>query len=237
MKFAKMAIGESLPLSFYESLHERDINVHSPSVQDEQNKDIISPSFLEGSSATNQTHFVPMAHRNETLDLFTKNDCLRALSKTFDVIKKKLDTNDQNYFKSVMKFADRSEKISTPRLASAFHTFGSQQSDSLRNTASSIVKRAKRSKIHVQPEAVKRRKVKSGSKNKICKGQQVRKNPFRLEAGQRMRLYHFAENVRRNETVAKKAGRSMATKTRCYETGKKRWDTETRDVDVFFIQV
>ena len=94
--------------------------------------------------------------------------------------------------------------MSTPRLASAFHTFGSQQSDSLRNTASSIVKRVKRSKIHVQPEAVKRRKVKNGSKNKICKGQKVRKNPFRMEAGQRMRLHHFAENVRRNETVAKK---------------------------------
>ena len=116
MKFAKMAIGESLPLSFYESLHERVINVPSPSVQDEQNKDIISPSFLEGSSATNQTHFVPMTHRNEILDLFTKNDCLRALAKTFDVITKKLDTNDQNYFKSVMKFADRSEKMSSQDL-------------------------------------------------------------------------------------------------------------------------
>ena len=106
-----------------------------------------------------------MTHRNETLDLFTKNDCLRALSKTFDVITKKLDTNDQNYFKSIMKFADRPEKMSTSNLLSIFHTFGSQQSDSLRNTASLTVRRAKRSKICVQPEAVKQRKVKHGSKN------------------------------------------------------------------------
>ena len=69
----------------------------------------------------------------------------------------------------------------------------------------------------MQPEAVKRRKTETGSKNKISKGQVVRRNPFLKVAGQRKRVHKFSENVQRNEPVAKKAGRSMATKTRCYE--------------------
>ena len=46
MKFAKMAIGESLALSFYEGLHERVINVPSPNVQNEQNQDKVAPLFF-----------------------------------------------------------------------------------------------------------------------------------------------------------------------------------------------
>ena len=57
-----------------------------------------------------------------------------------------------------------------------------------------------------------------------------------MEAGQRMGLHHFIENVRRKETVAKKPGRSMATKTRCYETGKNVGITEKRDVDMFLFK-
>jgi hypothetical protein len=81
----------------------------------------------------------------------------------------------------------------------------------------SIVKKRKRGKIHVQPEAVKRRKNKTGSRRQQNKGQLVRNNPFEKQAGRAKRAHNFAQNVRQNEPVAKKAGRHMATKTRLYE--------------------
>ena len=45
-----------------------------------------------------------------------------------------------------------------------------------------------------------------GSKASQCKGQNCKNNPFQKEAGKRKRLHQFAENVRRNEPVAKKVG-------------------------------
>jgi hypothetical protein len=45
----------------------------------------------------------------------------------------------------------------------------------------------------------------------------VRNNPFEKQAGCAKGAHNFAENVRQNEPVAKKAGRNMATKTRVYE--------------------
>lgn len=84
--------------------------------------------------------------------------------------------------------------------------------------ASDNVKRAKWGKIHVQPEAVKRRKVESGSRTKQQKGQILKHNPFKRKAGRAKRCRQFAENIRQNEPVSKKAGRTMSTKTRCYES-------------------
>ena len=57
----------------------------------------------------------------------------------------------------------------------------------------------------MQPEAVKRRKTETGSKNKISNGKVVRKNPFVKVGGQRKRVHKFSENVQRIEPVAKKA--------------------------------
>ena len=55
-----------------------------------------------------------------------------------------------------------------------------------------------------------------GSKASQSKGQNCKNNPFQKEAGKLKRLHQFAENVRRNEPVAKKSGRTIATKTRLY---------------------
>ena len=68
----------------------------------------------------------------------------------------------------------------------------------------------------MQPGAVKRRKLTNGSRSKQPKGQILKSNPFDKIAERPKRLHMFAENVRRNEPVAKKAGRSMSTKTRIH---------------------
>lgn len=116
-----------------------------------------------------------------------------------------------------MKFSDRVKNMPNSKLTSCFHCFGAEAVYNTRLTATSVVKKAKRGKIHVQPESVKRRKVANGSKRRQDKGQTARNNPFQKVAGNAKRVHRFADNVLRNEPVAKKAGRSMATKTRIYE--------------------
>ena len=156
------------------------------------------------------------------MDLIEPQECILAFEKAFSHLKLEVlsNVNDQNYLRGIMKFSSRVEKLSKPKLSSCFHSFGSVHCHSARITTTSSVKKARRGKIHVQPEAVKRRKIDNGSKSKQSKGQRVRNNPFALKVGQTKRKHKFAENVRRNEPVAKKAGRTMATRTRCCETTK-----------------
>ena len=123
---------------------------------------------------------------------------------------------DQTFLRNVLKFSHRVKQMPVSKLTSLFHSFGAAGVTNTRITATSIVKRVKRGKIYVQPEAVKRRKIECGSKSKRSKGQ-LKKNPFELKAGKGKRTHTFAQNVRNNETVAKKAGRTMGTRTRCYE--------------------
>ena len=69
-------------------------------------------------------------------------------------------------------------------------------------------------KIRVQKEAVKRRKVSNGSKSAIKKGMTERKNPFDHPEPNVKRPYSFSSNVQQNQAVSKKAGRTMASKTK-----------------------
>lgn len=128
-----------------------------------------------------------------------------------------VDAADQNFMRGIMKFADRVKKMPKSKLTTGFHSFGAEGVYNTRLITTYIVKRRKRGKIHVQPEAVKRRKVSNGSRKRQDKGQTAKNNPFQPVAGSAKRAHRFAENVRRNQQVAKKAGRSMATKTRIYE--------------------
>ena len=56
--------------------------------------------------------------------------------------------------------------------------------------------------------------VTDGSRRPKVKGMVVKNNPFDNLQVQTRRAHKFALNVERNEAVAKKAGRSMASKTK-----------------------
>lgn len=157
-------------------------------------------------------------NRTKAQDLVTLGECKEALHAALNSLESKIDKNesDQNFLRGVLKFANRVKKMPKSKLTTCFHSFGAAGVCNTRQTATSIVKKAKRGKIFVQPESVKRRKVGNGSRRRESQGQSVRNNPFTLVAGKPRRSHKFADNVRRNETVAKKAGRSMATKTRVY---------------------
>ena len=150
-------------------------------------------------------------------DMITVEECSAALTETLDILQGKLHGDDQNFLKGVLKFTDRVKNMSKSKLTTALHSFGARGVYNTHLTTTSVVKKRKRGKIHVQPEAVKRRKNITGSKRRQNKGQTVRNNPFEKQAGRAKRAHKFAENVRQNEPVAKKAGRNMASKTRVYE--------------------
>jgi hypothetical protein len=91
-----------------------------------------------------------------------------ALKEVLESIQEKVErnANDQNFLLGVLKFADRAQKMSKSKLASNFHCFGAEGVYNTRISATSVVKKRKRGTISVQPEAVKRRKVRNGSKRR-----------------------------------------------------------------------
>ena len=207
--YHSFALGSSFPLSLYEGLHDRVLSL--PSTAEPYPSDL--PDEEE---AVQQSDLVAL-RRNQQQDLVTVNECKTALDEVLKSLQNKLDESDQNFLRGILKFADRAKKMPKSKLASCFHNFGAVGVSQTRATATSIVKKAKRGKIHIQPEAVKRRKLSDGTRRRQPQGQTARNNPFRPVAGKTKRSHQFAENVRRNEKVAKKAGRSKSTKTRIYE--------------------
>ena len=88
--------------------------------------------------------------------MVTVSECKEALSGAFDEITSKMSNADKSYLRSILKFSDRVKRMPSSKLASLFHSFGASGVTSTRLTATSIVKKAKRrSKIFVQPEALK----------------------------------------------------------------------------------
>ena len=91
---------------------------------------------------------------------------------------------------------------------STFHSFGSQQKTSLCVTTT-LLKRVRKGKIFVQPEAVKRRTLSNGSRNSVVKGKRKKNNPFDSNVFPKKRLHQFSVNVGNNDAVHIKAGRMM----------------------------
>ena len=131
------------------------------------------------------------------------------------MFEEKLATNSQNvaFLQGIAKFCTRAQCFPLTRLSTSLHNFGVQSSTSLKVTATSVLKKARRGKIYVQPEAVKRRKIEDGSRKSRVKGMRVKNNPFDKSLTKK-RSHNFSRNVLQNEAMSKKAGRSMASKTK-----------------------
>jgi hypothetical protein len=212
--FFSPVLGASLPLKLYEGLHDRIISL--PAVN-QQSQSLELPTPLDDAIESNNLPSTTLPGRNKQQDLVTVEECSTALDKMVGSLKKKLDGSDQNLLGRVLKFADRAQNMQKSKLATCFHSFGAAGVYNARQTATSIVKKAKRGKIPVQPTAVARRKVANGTRRRQPQGQATTNNPFKPVAGKAKRTHQLAFNVSNNEPVAKKAGRNMATKTRVYE--------------------
>ena len=113
----------------------------------------------------------------------TTDECKIKIQKVAEYLRPKVDhrKNDLNFLNGIVKFCERVEKLPTPRLTSALHAFGGRnyEASNTAKTAKTLFKKSRRGKIFVQPEAVKRRKEVSGSKNARIKGMTVKNNPFK----------------------------------------------------------
>ena len=211
-KYAEIAIGSSMPSIFYEGIHDR---IREPSqvkaFQDEGNNVDFTP--ITSPSPCSSPMEIPNMRRD--IEVITAQEVKEDLQKTLSLLENKIETNsnDSNFLRGIAKFCDRVETFPLSKLSSSFHSFGVQSSTSLKVTATSTLNKARKGKIYVQPEAVKRRKFKNGTKNSIVKGMKVKSNPFDKEVSKK-RLHKFSSNVVSNKAVAKKAGRSMASKTK-----------------------
>lgn len=86
------------------------------------------------------------------------------------------------------------------KLSSSFHCFGTFLTSSLKITATSLLKQSKKRIMHVQPEAVKRRKLQDGSRRAKVKGMNVssKNNPFAAADPKLMRVHKFSSNTAEN---------------------------------------
>ena len=82
------------------------------------------------------------------------------------------------------------------------------------------MKKARRGKIHVQPEAVKRRKSndgkKAGSWNAQSEGKKRSLPDLPVKSVRVKSVHQLSDNVRENVTAPTKAGRTMTSKTRSF---------------------
>ena len=210
-RFAEIAIGASLPDQFYDNLHENTLAFDT--IEDE------ADMLLKVYQSDTETRVT----LEDQLDKTGKEEpkrtmALNALDEAFTNLRSKVESGDSSLLDGTIKFNCRLKKMSTGQLKSVLHTFGSQQfrSKCVTSTVTSLVKRSQKHKIGVQPESVKRRTVKKGSKRALKKGRPSKPVSCQLPVkdSSRKREHEFAHNVRNNEPVAKKAGRSMMSKSK-----------------------
>ena len=204
-QYAMLAIGKSMPIEFYEGIHNR---INQSTTDDICSSD--THNNLETDTYFQSEKKVPITNKTNRLDTVervTPDECKQGLQEALKVIEEKLHTSNTNLMQGVLKFCKRVKSYQISRLSSALHTFGTQGKSSLKVTATSALKKAKR-------EAIKRRKSECGSRKAVLKGQNKRKNPFETKVGATKRAHKFSANVTNNEAISKKAGCMMFSKTR-----------------------
>ena len=148
-----------------------------------------------------------------TTDRYTADKCKDELKEDHTFLQNLISKNSSNrtFITGISKFCNRLQTYPVSKLSSAFHSFGTSTTTSLKLTATALLKKAKGGNIHVQPEATKRRVSKDGSRRAKVKGMDIKakNNPFNVEPSL-MREHNFAANTKENVPVAKKAGRNMA---------------------------
>ena len=172
-----------------------------------------------------------------SIEMVTVEECKQENAKNAEVMNQPIEKKNQAFLKGFLKFCERVSKYQgqTSKLTSAFHCFAGSANthDSKKVVNSSLLKKKLGKKIKVQPEAVKRRKVESGSKTAIQKGMRKRKNPFELQQPSVKRAHSFSHNVKNNEAASKKAGRTMTSKTKLISSCSKDSATKVEKTTTF----
>ena len=97
-----------------------------------------------------------------SIETISPEKCKQELQSTLLSLENKIDTcvNDSKFLSSVMKFCERVQKFPLSRLSSSLHNFGAQSSTSLKITATSTLKKARKGKILYNQRQLKAEKPK-----------------------------------------------------------------------------
>ena len=211
-KYAYIAYGQSLPLDFYEGLHDRvmprDQILPDNSSNQENDTDRCDFDLItEEISLKEFTNTV--AEKDETA-----NDCSStidideaasaALDRAVDYLKNQISRGERSLGKSIIKFSAKLPNIPVSNLPNCFFEFG-KQFDLLSR------KSKKRPKITVQVESQKRRKKVNGSRQQQDSGRKV---TLKIPIQKSRRKHQISQNIRDNVPVCNKAGIIMASRSR-----------------------
>lgn len=219
-KCAIIATGSSLPLDFYEGIHDRVLKSTPKTEISENSIDFDEIRSNSGKEITTKlcekTSKLPIGYDSRRyIETLSADDCKAELRKSISILEHLVDNNstDLNLLRGTMKFCERVQKYPPSRICTALHYFGDPQSSSMKITATTSLQKGKKGKIFVQPGSVRRRRHTDGSKKAVTKGMRVINNPFTKVASKK-RPHQFSLNVVNKQAVCKKAGRSMASKTK-----------------------
>ena len=224
--YAEVAQGFSMPLCYYrglqESIENKTSNILTGSM-DGNLKQLESNGTIEEPKAS----YADELHLSETTSLaadmqenqsVSKEEALQALEEVMKELRMRVDREDQELFSGILKFRDRVRKKNDSQLTRAFHCFGNKyvSSKSLSFKAKTILRKAKKGHIHVQPESVPRRTAnKSKTKQELVNKKSA--NLFYLQCNTTCtvkRKHSLSENIEKNEQSGKKQGHTMASRTK-----------------------
>ena len=213
MHAGTVATGRALPLHMYEGVHDRTNPSQqtsilcTPAMPDAiDGDDLAQPGEEEGpSSPVIPTNDNNLSSAKETLELAFQN------------LLSHVDNADSSYCKALKVFADQTGKLNPAQLTTALQKFGKPFWSAKRNAAHSVLKRAQRCKIGVQPSAVIRRKSKGKGRKALPVGKVSELLPVKTTA--KKRKHDLAGNVRQN--LAQGVTHSQLMKSKCPPTCKK----------------
>ena len=166
MRFARMAIGEVVVSdpSLYEGLRKR---------SEEQMLLPESEIHIQADDDVNISETEPTPGPSHAPDssALVKELTIDNLDESFKIHRQMLNSSDKSFCEGISNFHKRSNKLQKNQIISALHKFGSNQYlKKINPAAKSIVKKALRKLINVQPSAIQRRKKQNGSKKEFGKG-------------------------------------------------------------------
>ena len=211
-KLAKIAIGETLPLSFYSNLRTASCmgtqtTTEAPAVAhaDDDFELCTETRDIEGQACEGQEAHIETDPAVESAS--------NLLHKSFEQITQKLhSTNDTNLARAIIKFSKRVTSLTGPttmqsNLIAALHNLGTNE---LQKTGSG-------KKIRVQPN--RKRACGNGSRQAVSKGRptklQETKPSLEVPHKRQKRTHNLANAVQANTNTSKKSGSHvMKSKTR-----------------------
>ena len=160
--YSIIARGKSLDPSFYESFTICNAtSVTAETVTQNEHGTMHSESSLRQNILGDITNTI--ASKSPSLTKFvTKEEAHSSLDKAFPLLRQKVNANNQNLLRAMVKFSKRLKMKSDSQIETALHLFGSslaKGNQTLHAKSKQLLHKARKGRINVQPEAAERRKA------------------------------------------------------------------------------